>query len=430
MSRHRHSARTGRPFDPQTLMMGYGYDPFLSEGAVKPPVFLTSTFAFRNAAEGKRYFEWAYGLKERDPGKDPEMGLIYSRLNNPDLEILENRLACWEGAEQGLVFSSGMSAITTTLLSLVAPGQEIISTNPVYGGTDFYFEQICPRWKTPVHRVCAGSEAPAQVEALLRERAGKVRLIYVESPSNPTNSMTDIAALREVIQRVGQAPEGQEILLMVDNTFLGPLYQQPLQVGADLSVYSATKFLGGHSDLVAGALLGASRLLRDVGVYRTILGTMAEPFTCWLLLRSLETLAVRMEKQQENARHLAAMLAGHPAVARVFYPGYLDEGQTAIWQRQCQGSGSLIAFEVRGGEAEAFRVLDNVEICKLAVSLGGTESLVEHPDTMTHSDLDEATKRQAGISPAMIRLSVGLEAITDLESDLRGALDSLLPLAI
>jgi len=406
-------------------MMGYGYDPFLSEGSVKPPVFLTSTFAFRNAAEGKRYFEWAYGLKERDPRHDPEMGLIYSRLNNPDLEILENRLSCWEGAEQGLVFSSGMSAITTTLLSLVAPGQEIISTNPVYGGTDFYFEHICPRSNTPVHRVCAGTDAPAQVERLLRERPGRVRLIYVESPSNPTNSMTDIAALREVIQRVGQPPEGQEILLVVDNTFLGPLFQQPLQVGADLSVYSATKFLGGHSDLVAGAVLGSSSLLREVGVFRTILGTMAEPFTCWLLLRSLETLSVRMEQQQQNARRLAEVLTAHPAVARVFYPGQLDEEQNAIWKRQCQGSGSLISFEVRGGEEEAFRVLDTVEICKLAVSLGGTESLVEHPSTMTHSDLDEETKRQAGISPAMIRLSVGLEAITDLEADLVGALDTI-----
>lgn len=426
MSHHRHSARTGRPFDPQTLMMGYGYDPFLSEGSVKPPVFLTSTFAFRNSAEGKRYFEWAYGLKERDPSRDPEMGLIYSRLNNPDLEILENRLACWEGAEQGLVFSSGMSAITTTLLSLVAPGQEIISTNPVYGGTDFYFEHICPRWNTPVHRVRAGTDAAAQVEKLLRERPGRVRLVYVESPSNPTNCMTDLAALREVIQRVGTPPEGQEILLVVDNTFLGPLFQQPLQCGADLSVYSATKFLGGHSDLVAGALLGSSRLLQEVGVYRTILGTMAEPFTCWLLLRSLETLSVRMEKQQETALHLARMLAAHPAVARVYYPGHLDEAQNAIWNRQCQGSGSLISFDVKGGEAEAFRVLDAVEICKLAVSLGGTESLVEHPSTMTHSDLDDETKAMAGIGPAMIRLSVGLEAVVDLEADLRGALDMLL----
>ena len=425
MSMHRISARTGRPFAPETLMMGYGYDPSLSEGAVKPPVFLTSTFVFRNAEEGKRYFEWAYGLKERDPSRDPEMGLIYSRLNNPDLEILEHRLACWEAAEAALVFNSGMAAITTAILSLVEPGQEIISTNPVYGGTDFFFQHICPRWNITVHRVCAGNGAPAAVEALLKERAGRVRMVYVETPSNPTNSMTEIRALKEAISRAGTPLPDAEILLMVDNTFLGPLFQQPLALGADLSVYSATKFIGGHSDLVAGALLGSSRLLKATAVQRTILGSMAEPFTCWLLMRSLETLDVRMRRQQDNALALAALLKAHPVVERVYYPGELGAEQDAIWRRQCTGSGSLVSFDIRGGEAEAFRVLNHVEICKLAVSLGGTESLIEHPSSMTHSDLDEETKRQAGISDKMIRLSVGLENIRDLEEDLRGALDTL-----
>jgi len=424
MSRHRHSQRTGRPFAPETLMMGYGYDPFLSEGAVKPPVFLTSTFAFRSAAEGKRFFEWAYGLKQRDPERDPEMGLIYSRLNNPDLEILENRLAAWENAEAGLAFSSGMSAITTAVLGLVEPGEEIVSTNPVYGGTDFFFEHVCPRLKIQVHRVTTGSGAVAEVERLLAERAGRVRLVYAETPSNPTNSMVDLAALAAAAHAASRAE--RETLLMVDNTFLGPLFQQPLALGADLSVYSATKFIGGHSDVVAGALLGPGRLLKDVAVHRTIFGSMAEPFTGWLLMRSLETLAVRMRRQEENALALVALLKAHPAVTRVFYPGEMDDPlQTAIWKRQCSGSGSLISFEIAGGEAEAFRVLDGFEICKLAVSLGGTESLVEHPSTMTHSDLDEETKRLAGITPAMIRVSVGIEDLEDLKADLQGALDAI-----
>lgn len=405
-------------------MMGYGYDPFLSEGSVKPPVFLTSTFVFRNAQEGKRFFEWAYGLKERDPERDPEMGLIYSRLNNPDLEILEHRLAAWENAEMGLAFSSGMSAITTTVLGLVQPGEEIVSTNPVYGGTDFFFQHICPRLQIPVHRVTTGSDTVAEVERILKERGGKVRLVYAETPSNPTNSMVDLEALAKVAH--GASGGDRETLLMVDNTFLGPLFQQPLSLGADLSVYSATKFIGGHSDVVAGALLGPGRLLKDVAVHRTIFGSMAEPFTGWLLMRSLETLAVRMRQQQENALALVAALKEHPAVTRVFYPGEMeDPRQREIWKKQCTGSGSLISFEVEGGEAEAFQVLDGFEIAKLAVSLGGTESLVEHPSSMTHSDLDEETKRLAGITPSMIRMSVGIENVDDLLADVTGALDEI-----
>jgi methionine-gamma-lyase len=273
--------------------------------------------------------------------------------------------------------------------------------------------------------VTSGTAAPREVAGLLRERPGKVRLVYVETPSNPTNSMVDIAALASVLREEGTPPADERILLMVDNTFLGPLFQRPLALGADLSVYSATKFIGGHSDLVAGALLGPSSLLKEVAVTRTILGSMADPFTCWLLMRSLETLDVRMRRQQENARALVDLLKAHPAVARVFYPGELEPGQNEIWRRQCTGSGSLISFEIHGGEVEAFRVLNRMELCKLAVSLGGTESLIEHPSTMTHSDLDEATKAAAGITPAMIRLSVGLESLEDLEADLRQALDVL-----
>lgn len=426
MSKHRNSTRTGKPFRPETLMMGYGYDPFLSEGAVKPPVFLTSTFAFRTAAEGKRFFEWAYGLKERDPAQDPEMGLIYSRLNNPDLEILETRLAAWEGADTGLVFSSGMAAIATTVQALVKPGQEIISTNPVYGGTDYFFEHICPEQNIEVHRTCAGSDSVKHIANLLDERGDSIRMIYVETPSNPTNQMVDLKALVELVQRSRVSrEEGNELLLVVDNTFLGPVFQQPLELGVDLSVYSATKFIGGHSDLVAGALLGSSTLLKKVAVHRTILGTMAEPFTCWMMMRSLETLSIRMHRQQKNARAIVKMLQKHPAVEKIFYPGELDGEQTRIWKGQCSGSGSLISFTVNGGEAEAFKVLDNFEIAKLAVSLGGTETLVQHPGTMTHSDLDAETMLAAKITPNLIRISCGIEHEDDLLDDLKGALDTI-----
>jgi methionine-gamma-lyase len=421
MSKDACSKRTGRPFSPETLMMGYGYDPFLSEGAVKPPIFMTSTFCFRSAEEGKQFFEWAYGLKERDPDRDPEMGLIYSRLNNPDLEILETRLAAWEKAESGLVFSSGMSAITTSILALVEPGMEIISTNPVYGGTDYFLEHMCGRMNIKVHRICAGSDTVADVDALLKERGDKVRLVYLETPSNPTNRMVDIQDLAALLKTRGETRP----LLMVDNTFLGPVFQQPLRLGADLSIYSATKFIGGHSDLVAGAILGSQELLAPISVHRTIFGSMAAPFTCWLMMRSLETLSVRMRQQQENAQEIVKMLQKHSAVQRIYYPGLLDDKQTEIWQKQCAGPGSLISFTIKGGEAEAFKVLNSFEVCKLAVSLGGTESLVQHPSSMTHSDLDDATKAAAEITDSLLRLSVGIENVEDLKADLEGALSVL-----
>jgi methionine-gamma-lyase len=413
-----------RPFHPETLMMGYGYDPFLSEGAVKPPVFLTSTFAFRKAEEGKQFFEWAYGLRQRDPEKDPEMGLIYSRLNNPDLEILEDRLATWENAEKALVFSSGMSAITTGIMSLVKPGQEIISTNPVYGGTDFFFEQICPAWNIKVHRVTACSDSPARIKKLLDERKGKIAMVYIETPSNPTNQMVDIKGVSELCKQ--NSSEENDIVLVVDNTFLGPTFQKVLHLGADIAIYSATKFIGGHSDLVAGAMMGKAELLQSIAVTRTIFGSMSDPFSCWLMMRSLETVSVRMDRQQRNALAIVDLLKEHPTVDRVFYPGEMqDAEQERIWREQCTGSGSLISFEIKGGEKEAFKILNSFEVCKLAVSLGGTESLVQHPSTMTHSDLDENTKIEAGITDSMIRLSVGIENEFDLLADVKQALDSI-----
>jgi methionine-gamma-lyase len=213
-------------------------------------------------------------------------------------------------------------------------------------------------------------------------------------------------------------------VVVVDNTFLGPVFQRPASLGADLVIYSATKFIGGHSDLVAGIASGPARLIDPINVYRTILGTMAQPFTGWLLLRSLETVSVRMRRQAKSARKLAELLAAHPAVTAVHYPGLLPEGdpQRAIYERQCTGPGSLIAFEVAGGQEAAFRVLDAFEIPRLAVSLGGTESLVEHPMTMTHADVSAEENERFGVTPGLIRMSVGLEHLSDLKRDLLHAL--------
>jgi methionine-gamma-lyase len=418
----RHS-KGGKDFDPETLALGYGYNPFLSEGAVKPPVFLTSTFQFKNAEAGKRYFEVAYGLSEQRPSEAP--GLIYSRLNNPNLEIFERRLAAWDGTESGAVFASGMAATSTTLLSLLKPGDVILSTAPIYGGTHYLFEHILPKFGIVTRSVQAGSDTPA----LMRQAAAevgpeRVKVLFVETPANPSNELVDIRATADVAQDLA-ASHGSRVLTIVDNTLLGPVFLCPAKHGADLVLYSATKFIGGHSDLIAGVVTGPRTLLDQLKIYRTILGTMTNPFTGWLLLRSLETVSIRMRRQAKSARRIARWLKAHPKVTRVYYPGLLQPGdrQHEIYERQCTGPGSLIAFEVEGGEAAAFRALNRFEVFRLAVSLGGTESLVEHPMSMTHADVPPEQLEKYGVNSGLIRMSVGLEHIADLERDLECALD-------
>jgi len=413
----------GRPLHPESLMMSYGYRPEWSEGAAKIPIFQTSTFIFTSAEEGKAFFELAYGLRSQRDGE--QMGLIYSRLNNPDLEILEDRLTLWDDAEAAAVFASGMAAITTTLLTFLRPGDLLLHSEPVYGGTDFLFKHILPQFGIRVVGFRAGT-LPEQAELHLR-RLGlieRLALIFIETPANPTNDLVDIAAFAGLARRLSGA---RRILTAVDNTFLGPLWQQPLRHGADLVIYSATKYIGGHSDVIAGVCLGSRELLAQVKVLRTIFGTMAGPHTGWLLLRSLETLKLRMTAQMKTARHVAAFLTDHPKVARVYYLGNLtgDDPQYAVYQRQCSAPGGMISFEVVGGEAEAFRLLNALKLIRLAVSLGGTESLAEHPATMTHADVDPEERLELGITPAMIRLSVGVEHPDDLIADLAQALEAV-----
>ncbi|MHC4958471.1 MAG: cystathionine gamma-synthase family protein [Planctomycetota bacterium] len=391
-------------------MMSYGYDPQLSEGALKSPIFQTSTFVFKTAEEGKAFFELAYGLRDKRPHE--ELGLIYSRLNNPDLEILEDRLRLWDGADAAAVFESGMAAITTTILALARPGDTIVHSEPLYGGTDHFLRHIAPEFG--IH--CLGFKAG---EAL-PEVEGNVALVFMETPANPTNALFDIEACASYAH-AHDAP------LAVDNTFLGPLWQHPMKLGADLVIYSATKFIGGHSDVVAGACVGGAELLERIRAYRTFFGTMAGPWTGWLLMRSLETLKLRMTCQMKNARYVADFLADHPKVDAVHYLGLLTETDTEfeLYKRQCLAPGSLIAFEVVGGEAEAFRFLNALQLVSLAVSLGGTESLAEHPASMTHSDIAPEQQAAMGITPAMVRISIGVEHPEDIIEDLRLALENV-----
>jgi methionine-gamma-lyase len=409
---------------PETMMMGYGYDPRLSEGAVKCPIFLTSTFVFPSAEEGKAFFEVAYGLREKRPAEEP--GLIYSRLNNPDLEILEDRLALWDDAETALVFSSGMAAIATTLLTFLRPGDVIVHSEPVYGGTEFLLVDILPQFG--IRRVPFLSGRDGALEAAMEQgkELGRVAVLFGETPANPTNALVDIRRCAEVAAWAADE-EGRRPVVVVDNTFLGPLWQRPLEHGADLAVYSLTKYVGGHSDLIAGGVLGPHALVDRVAGMRTILGTMADPWTGWLLMRSLETLKLRMTSQMKNAGYVAEFLADHPRVRRVHYLGHLedDNPQLEVFRRQCLAPGSTFSFEVHGGEAEAFRVLNALKLAKLAVSLGGTETLLEHPGTMTHADVPPERREEIGITPGMIRISVGIEHPDDIIADLRQALETV-----
>lgn len=408
-------------------MMSYGYKPELSEGAIKCPIFQTSTFVFKDAEHGKAFFEVAYGLRPQKEGE--ETGLIYSRINNPDLEILENRLTLWDEAEACAVFESGMSAITTVLLEFLKPGDLLLMSNPVYGGTDHFIRKILPKFGIHVVDFKVGQGKEEVISRVMETGlADRLAMVYIETPANPTNDLIDIRASKEIARHFSTAEK--EVFLAVDNTYMGPLWQHPLKHGADLVLYSATKYIGGHSDVIAGACLGSRDLIQRVKVLRTFLGSMASPNTGWLLLRSLETLKARMDIQAFNANKVAAFLNGHPAVEKVYFLGNLTEADGeayAIKQRQCVSNGGMISFDVKGGEKEAFRFLNALKLIKLAVSLGSTESLAEHPATMTHADVDEALKRELSITEKMVRLSVGIEHYEDIINDIGQALDQIAP---
>ena len=414
-----------RKMKPESLMMSYGYKPELSEGAIKCPIFQTSTFVFESAEEGKAFFEVAYGIRKQNEGE--ELGLIYSRLNNPDLEILENRLTLWDEAEECAVFESGMSAITTVLLEFLKPGDLLLISSPLYGGSDHFIKKILPKFNINVLAFKAGQPKEEIIEMVNKSGlADKLALIFIETPANPTNDLIDIEGSKEIAKHFSTTDK--EIYVAVDNTYLGPIWQHPLKHGADLVLYSATKYIGGHSDVIAGACLGSSDLIKRVKGLRTFLGNMASPNTGWLLLRSLETLKVRMDVQAFNANKVAEFLNNHPSVEKVYFLGNLTEKdgeQFKIKKRQCLTNGGMISFDVKGAEKEAFKFLNSLKLIKLAVSLGSTESLAEHPATMTHIDVDPALKQELSITEKMIRLSIGVENYEDIIFDISQALDAI-----
>ncbi len=418
---HQSTTLGNHPLHPSTMMMGYGFDPALSEGSLKPPIFLTSTFVFESAADGKRFFEGITGVR---PGGAE--GLVYSRFNGPDQEILEDRLALWEDAEDALVFSSGMSAIATTFLAIVKPGDVIVHSAPLYAATETLIARILGRLGITFLDFPAGA-TQAEIEAVITaaKAKGRIAAIYLESPANPTNALVDVEAVRDA--RATVLGDGELPPIIIDNTFLGPIWAQPLRQGADLVIYSLTKYIGGHSDLVAGSVLGSKAAINPVRMTRNTIGTITDPHTAWMLLRSLETLELRMERAGTNAKVVCDFLAQHPKVERVGYLGFLEPGsrQHDIYTRHCLGAGSTFSVIVKGGEAEAFRLLDHLRLVKLAVSLGGTESLASHPAAMTHLSVAAARKAELGITDNLVRVSIGVEHPDDLIADFAQALEAV-----
>ena len=402
---------------PESLMMSHGYKPELSEGSIKPPIFLTSTFVFKTAEEGKAFFELAYGIRQKE--QEEELGLIYSRINNPNLQILEERLCLWDKTDDCAIFESGMSAISTVFLEFLKPGDLLVYSSPTYGGTDHFIHDFLDLIGIKSIGVTVNDnkeEIVARIEA--SGLSPKLGLVYLETPANPTNALFDIAMFRDIADHF--QTEERQIPLAVDNTYMGPIWCSPTDHGADLVIYSATKFIGGHSDLIAGAVLGSASLMGRLKVMRTFLGNMASPHTCWLLLRSLETLKVRMEQQTKNAQLVAAALANHPKVKRVNFLGLMkpEDKNYELFKRQYSSPGTMISFELYGGEKEAFACLNKLKLVKLAVSLGSTESLAQHPASMTHIGVNPENRQKLGITESLIRLSVGIENHEDLIDDL------------
>jgi methionine-gamma-lyase len=411
-----------RPLHPETITVGLGYDPAAGGGAAKPPLYLTSTFVYESAQHAKEvhrvFFDGAR------PGETPPEGYIYARLGNPNMEMVERKLAALDQAEEAAGFASGMAAANAVMMQHLRPGDSVVHGMPFYGGVDALLNKVLSPFGVRTFPFGDGLDRDAmQAAADAAMAAGPLRMIWVETPANPTGAVVDIGLAAEIAAQAA-ARQGFKPLVVVDNTFLGPLLQSPLACGADLSVISLTKYCGGHSDLLAGGVSGSSELIRPIKFIRTYLGAHMDPHTAWLLFRSFESLHLRTERACENALAIARFLEKHPKVERVTFTGLAQPGsrEHALMQRQSRGAGSTFSFRVVGGEAEAFRFLDALTLPRLAVSLGGTETLICHPASTTHYAIARDKLEAAGVSENALRLSVGLEHVDDLIADFDQAL--------
>lgn len=403
---------------PGTAVLTRGFDPRLSVGSARPAVFRSSTYVFSSPEAAERAFSIALGRSR--PAEGENVDLIYSRLSHPNAEILEDQIVPLEPeARAAGVFNSGMAAISTLFLTFCHPGASFVYTAPVYGGTQHLIHQILEPLGMRGIRVHAG-DTPALRDAIAR--TPDVQLVFVETPANPTLRMSDIAAAAAAARAHPERP-----LVAVDNTFLGPTFQHPLPLGADLVVYSATKYLSGHSDMIGGVILSRdSTLLDELRGTRAILGNILQPDECWMLDGRLPTARLRMNRQSKNAQRIAAGLAGHPKIARLLYPSDFDDPeQIRIRDAQCRFPGAILSLDLVGGRPAAFDFLRRLTIAHDAVSLGGVETLACHPATTTHSEMSDEERSTFGIGDGLVRLSIGVEDWRDLLADFRGALDAL-----
>ncbi len=385
-----------------TRAIHHGYDTQSQQGALNPPLYLTSTFTFESAEAGGEMF-----TGERE-------GHFYTRISNPTLDHLEQRIANLEGAEAGLATASGMGAITSTLWSFLAAGDEIILDKTLYGCTFAFMTHGLPRFGVKV-RLVDMTDPANLVEAISTE----TKLVYFETPANPNNRLIDIAAISEIAHKVGAK-------VVVDNTFATPVITRPIELGADIVVHSATKFISGHGDVIAGLVVGSKEditQIRLVGL-KDMTGAVMSPFSAMLLMRGLKTLELRMERHCANAQKVAEALQSHPAVERVYYPGLDGFAQNDLAKRQMAGFGGMIPFEVVGGKAGGIAMMNRLEMIQRAVSLGDAETLIQHPASMTHSTYTPEERAEHGIAEGLVRMSVGLEGVDDIIDDLMQALSS------
>jgi cystathionine beta-lyase/cystathionine gamma-synthase len=403
---------------PTTAVLTRGFDPRLSVGSARPAVFRSSTYVFSSPEAAERAF--AIALGKAQPQKGESVDLIYSRLSHPNAEILEDQIVPLEpGARAAAVFNSGMAAISTLFFTLCPPGASVVYSTPLYGGTQHLIHQLLEPLGVRCIPVC-GSSTAALARAI--EQAETLRLVFLETPANPTLQMVDIGAA----VAAAQARADGAALVAVDNTFMGPAFQHPLALGADLAVYSATKYLSGFSDMLGGVILGRDpEVVTRLQGTRAILGNILQPDECWLLDSRLPTVTLRMNRQSKNAQRIAEAVAGHAAVRKVYYPSLFDDPeQVRIRDAQCRFPGAVFSMDLHGGKPAAFEFLRRLQIVRNAVSLGGVESLACHPATTTHSELCDDECCAAGITPGLVRVSIGVEDWRDLLADIRRALDA------